>query len=89
MKKLISTLMIFAFMFVMVGCNNTENISIQKINDTITKVQTVVSKLETIPEQNLIIEDIMDKDTNYSSIDDEEGTGYNGSTFTSGTKQII
>lgn len=84
MKKILSLFLVFILSITLLGCSSNANHKVvTKINETLTKVQNVVSYVEVIPKNTLIINDIMDADApqneqNFS----EYGNGYDGATFT-------
>lgn len=83
MKRLFTFILLASFAFIATGCNTTANHNaIRNIKEAINKTQYIVKMVNVMPENSLIIPEIMDED---AQTEIDEGAGYNGSTFTSGT----
>ena len=95
MKKFLIILVLVFISFLTIGCNDSTQTTINTIKETINKIETVTSNIYQISSNDIFnnnINKINEKGTNseqeivtYSPSDnfEEEGTGYNGSTFTS------
>lgn len=99
MKKFLICILMISFMFTFVGCSNETTSTINKVSETVNKVENVVEKLDIIPSKSLIISEIMETKPNIKSSEqivtykpnnysEDEGTGFDGSTFTSAPSQM-
>lgn len=101
MKKLLVILVLVFVSVLTIGCNNNTQTTINTIKETMDKIETVASNVYQISSNDIFnnnVNQIKDKGTNsereivtYTPSDnfEEEGTGYNGSTFTSLNENIF
>ena len=84
MKKFLVFVIFIPLIFIITACSPTtaNHNAIKNIKETINKTQSIVKMVNAMPKDSLVIPEIMDENTQ-TEID--EGTGYNDSTFTSGT----
>ena len=82
MKRTIICLFLLLFVVTLSACGeNSVNKTMDKINTTIDKVSNLVINIDEISTDTLTIDSIMDEK-------DEQHTGYDGATFTSGSVQL-
>ena len=77
MKKFLVCLMLVLSIVTLTACQDASMRTLSKVNTTIDKVQNLVESMDTISNDILLIDNIMDEDNT--------GTGYDGATFTSGS----
>ena len=77
MKKFLVCLMLVLSIVTLTACQDASMKTLSKVNTTIDKVQNLVESMDTISNDILLIDNIMDEDNT--------GTGYDGATFTSGS----
>ncbi len=78
MKKIFICLLAILCVFTFSACQNNSMKTLNKIDVTLDKVQNLIESMDTISDDTLIIDNIMDED-------DTQNTGYDGATFTSGS----
>ena len=78
MKKILVCLLAILCVFTFSACQNNSMKTLNKIDVTLDKVQNLIESMDTISDDALIIDNIMDED-------DTQNTGYDGATFTSGS----
>lgn len=78
MKKILICLLAILCVFTFSACQNNSMKTLSKVEVTLDKVQNLIENMDTISDDTLLIDSIMDED-------DTQGTGYDGATFTSGS----
>ena len=80
MKKILLSVILLVSVFVFCACESTSLKTLNKVTSTIDKVESCVVNIDKISNDDLLIDSIMDDNSN-----DNNNTGYDGATFTSGS----